>query len=210
MDVARADKYESFAQLDRHEVHGRDFRVRIIPRPQSPVVVIAPHGGGIEIGTSELAFRIARARHSLFLFEGLKPAWENRCLHITSHRFDHPECISLVSRSLVTLTVHGCKGDSQIFIGGLDEDLKMRLAERFRAAGFPACTEGHRYPGRNPMNICNRGLLGRGAQLELTRDLRTPAARKALAPLVRDALTEHVSKISRALRACRSTPPFTA
>lgn len=200
MDAPRVDIYESFAHLTRHETHGVDYRVRIVQRPDAPVAVIAPHGGGIEVGTSELAIRIARARYSLFLFEGLKPPWQNRCLHITSHRFDHPACVDLVSRSLVTLAVHGCKGESHIYLGGLDEPLKARLAERLRAGGFPTSTEGHRYPGRNPLNICNRSLRGCGAQIEITRDLRTLAARKVIAPLVRDALEEHVADLAATWR----------
>lgn len=190
------DLYTSFAHLEQHETHGRDFRVRAIERPQSSVAILAPHGGGIEVGTSQLAARIARGRHSLFLFEGLRPSWQNRGLHITSHNFDHPRCLDLVSRSVVTLAVHGCKGESQIYLGGLDDELKALLADRLSAAGFPATIEGHRYQGRNPLNICNRGLRQRGAQIELTRDFRQPAARKAIAPLVRDALSDYLAMLS--------------
>jgi phage replication-related protein YjqB (UPF0714/DUF867 family) len=188
-----SDVYTSFAHLELHEAHGRDYRVRALERPQSPVAIIAPHGGGIEIGTSELAARIARGRHSLFLFEGLRPPWQNRGLHITSHNFDHPRCLDLVSRSPVTLAVHGCKGESQIFVGGLDDELRALLGERLNAAGFPTATDGHRFPGRNPMNICNRGARGRGAQIELTRDFRQPHARRLIAPIVRAALDEYTS-----------------
>jgi len=201
------DVYTSFAHLERHETHGRDFRVRVLERPQSAVAILAPHGGGIEIGTSQLAARIARGQHSLFLFEGLRPPWQNRGLHITSHNFDHPRCVNLVSRSHVTLAVHGCKGESQIYLGGLDEELKMLLSERLNAAGFPTATEGHRYQGRNPLNICNRGLRARGAQIELTRDFREPAARRLIAPIVRDALALYVSEhLGDYLRTIEITP----
>jgi phage replication-related protein YjqB (UPF0714/DUF867 family) len=192
------DVYTSFAHLERHETHGRDFRVRAIERLGSPVAILAPHGGGIEVGTSQLAARIARGRHSLFLFEGLRPPWQSRGLHITSHNFDHPRCLALVSRSVITLAVHGCKGESQIYLGGLDEDLKSMLVTRLNAAGFPATTEGHRYQGRNPLNICNRGLRGRGAQIELTRDFREPAARQRIAPLVRDVLADYLETLTTA------------
>ncbi len=190
------DKYESFSELNTNEVHGKDYRVRAVERPGSQVLIIAPHGGGIEIGTSQLAARIARARHSVFLFEGLKPPWQNRGLHITSHKFDHPRCLALVSQSLVTLAVHGCQGESQIYVGGLDVELRARLTAGLNAAGFPACAEGHRYPGLNPLNICNRGRRGCGVQLELTRDFREPAARRLIAPIVRDVLAEHVTMLS--------------
>ena len=68
------DKYETFAQLAQTEVWGTDYRVRAVARPDSPVTVIAPHGGSIEIGTSELTQLIAGDDHNLFAFEGLKPA----------------------------------------------------------------------------------------------------------------------------------------
>ena len=189
---AATDTYTSFAELDVHETHGTDYRVRMIERSHSAAVILAPHGGGIEIGTSQLAARLARGRHSLFLFEGLKPPWQNRGLHITSHRFDHPLCVELVSRHPVTLAVHGCKGESRIYVGGLDTELKVLLTTRLNDAGFPATSDNHPYLGLNPLNICNRGSRGRGAQIELTRDFRVPEQRRRIAPIVRDALDEYI------------------
>jgi len=189
---AATDTYTSFAELDVHETHGTDYRVRMIERPGAPVVVLAPHGGGIEIGTSQLAARIARGRHNLFLFEGLKPSWQNRGLHITSHRFDHPLCVDLVSRSPVTLAVHGCKGDSRIYVGGLDADLRASLTAGLNSAGFPATAGHHPYMGLNPLNICNRGSRGRGAQIELTRDFREAGNRRRIAQVIRDVLDEYI------------------
>ena len=197
-------KYESFAELSAHEVYGRDYRVRAVERTDSPVLVLAPHGGGIEIGTSEVAARIARGRHSLFLFEGRRPPWQNRGLHITSHKFDHPQCLALVMRSAVTLAIHGCKGESQVFLGGLDVELKTLLAARLDAAGFPARLDGHPYQGLNPLNICNRGTRGNGAQVELTRDFREPAARAAVAAVLRNALDEYLAGALPALPATRA------
>jgi phage replication-related protein YjqB (UPF0714/DUF867 family) len=189
--TAATDTYLSFAELDVHETHGTDYRVRMIERSAAPVTIIAPHGGGIEIGTSPMAARIARGRHSLFLFEGMKPPWQNRGLHITSHRFDHPLCVALVSRSPVTLAVHGCRGESRIYVGGLDTALKTLLAAKLSGAGFPATADDHPYMGLNPQNICNRGSRGRGVQIELTRDFRDPVHRKQIAALIRDALDEY-------------------
>jgi len=193
MIVRMVDKYETFAELAQFEVSGTDYRVRAVARPDSPVIVIAPHGGTIEIGTSELAQLIAGDEHNLFAFEGLKAEWgPNRDLHITSHRFDHPECLAHVERASVVLAVHGCRGEAEIFVGGLDEELTGLLAERLSSAGFRATAEGHRYPGRNPLNICNRGVRGRGAQLEVTLDLRDSPARTRIADVVRETLADYV------------------
>src|SRR5215469_8014406 len=131
-----ADKYESFAQLAAGETVGRDYRIRVIERDASPVIVLAPHGGSIEVGTSELAEMVAGSDHSLFVFEGLKPYGTNRDLHITSHRFDHPDCLALTSVHDVTLAIHGCRGESGIFLGGLDADLTAHLARHLGGAGL--------------------------------------------------------------------------
>lgn len=187
-----ADKYASFAELAINEAHGTDYRIIAVERPHSPVLIVAPHGGTIEVGTSELAISVAGEEHSLFSFEGLKPWGRNRDLHITSHCFDHPHCLELVARSSVTLGIHGCKGDSQIYVGGLDTELSELLTRRLSEAGFPATTTGHRYLGRNPLNVCNRGRRQRGAQLELTLDFRQRYARELIKPVIRAALAEHV------------------
>jgi phage replication-related protein YjqB (UPF0714/DUF867 family) len=198
------DKYASFAALEAGgEIAGTDYNTTVREPPESGVLVIAPHGGNIENGTSELADLIAGAEYSLFAFNGLKLRGRNRDLHITSHHFDHPECVALARRHAVVLAVHGCKGESsQIFVGGLDDELTTLLAERLEAAGLPATATGHQYPGRNPLNICNRGARGRGAQLEFTLDLRTAAARALIAPIVRGAVAEFAVRLEN-----NSNPP---
>jgi phage replication-related protein YjqB (UPF0714/DUF867 family) len=189
------DKYDSFAALEAGEVVGTDYSVNVVERHESGVLIIAPHGGSIEIGTSELAARIAGEDYSLFTFNGIKARGRNRDLHITSHNFDHPDCVDLASRHSVVLGVHGCKGEStRIYVGGLDTDLATLLTDRLIEAGFPATAAGHKYPGKNPRNICNRGARARGAQLELTLDLRGTMTRVIIAGIVRAALAAHLSR----------------
>jgi len=186
------DKYASFADLEAGETLNEDYRINMHERPGARALIIAPHGGKIEIGTSELATLIAGEEYSLFTFEGLKPRGSNRDLHITSHNFDHPDCIALAARHCVVLAVHGCKGESsQIYVGGLDTELSALLTERLVAGGFPVRSHGHKYPGRKHLNICNRGARGRGVQLEFTLDLRVPEKRALIAPIVRSALVEY-------------------
>jgi phage replication-related protein YjqB (UPF0714/DUF867 family) len=180
-------KYGSFAELARHEVLGRDYRVSSLRRPRSPVLIVAPHGGMIEVGTSEIARLIAGEEHSLFAFEGLKPHGANRDLHITSHRFDHPECLAMAARCEVVLAVHGCTGESRIHVGGLDEGLAAEVAAHLALAGFPIEAASEKYPGRHPFNICNRGSLAKGVQLEITYDFRVGEARAAIAAAARGA-----------------------
>ena len=190
------DKYTSFAALEAGgEIAGRDYNTTVRERPQSGVLIVAPHGGNIEIGTTELADLIAGTQFSLFAFNGLKIRGRNRELHIHQSQLRSPRVRrALAAHHPVVLAVHGCKGDSsQIYVGGLDGELTALLTERLVAAGLPATATGHKYPGRNPLNICNRGARARGAQLEFTLDLRDDASSRAnLAPIVRSAVGEFV------------------
>jgi phage replication-related protein YjqB (UPF0714/DUF867 family) len=78
-----ADRYTSFEDLAKAEVEGQDYQVRLRNVEGGRAVIIAPHGGGIEPGTSEIADAIADNDFSFYAFEGLK-AWANGPLHVTS------------------------------------------------------------------------------------------------------------------------------
>ena len=47
------DTYASFSQLSARKREGHDYLITI-SRRDSPIAVIAPHGGGIEPGISEI------------------------------------------------------------------------------------------------------------------------------------------------------------
>src|SRR5918999_2850260 len=89
------DLYEDFATLAKGENEGIDYRICVTVR-DSAVAIVAPHGGRIERGTSEIAAAIAKNNHSLYCFEGIKKR-PHRDLHITSTNFDEPKCISLIA-----------------------------------------------------------------------------------------------------------------
>ena len=187
------DTYTCFSELERAERHGTDYRVRVVDRPSSPALILAPHGGLIEDGTSEVAAVVAGEQHSLFCFEGLKLRGGNRILHITSHRFDHPECLALLRRSSVAMAIHGCLGRSQIYLGGLDTKLRQYIAQRLKAADLPVSLHGHKYPGTHPENICNRTRRRCGVQIELTMDLRLPPWSKQIALELRAGLDHYLN-----------------
>ncbi len=52
------DTYPNFAALARKERSGIDYQVRV-RRARPAFAIMAPHGGGIEPGTSEIADAIA-------------------------------------------------------------------------------------------------------------------------------------------------------
>jgi phage replication-related protein YjqB (UPF0714/DUF867 family) len=201
MTVNHTDRYASYAELARAERHGEDYGIVAIPRASSSVLIIAPHGGRIEHGTSELARCIAGEEYGFYAFEGYKPRGQNRALHVTSHRFDEPRGLALVQRAEVVVAIHGCIGSRQICIGGLDVALAATLAETLTAAALPVLAHGHRYPARHPLNICNRSRRRCGAQLEFTADLRELIHRASIACAVRDAISRHLVALSRAAQA---------
>jgi phage replication-related protein YjqB (UPF0714/DUF867 family) len=174
MGVTMADTYRNFADLHRHEQSGITYRITV-RRAQPQFVVVAPHGGGIEGGTSEIANAVAGLTHSFYMFEGLKTTG-NRDLHITSTRFDEPMCVTLMGVSEVVVTVHGEHSEEEgagVFVGGIDTTRRDRIADALTRAGFEA--RPHTNPnlqGREACNLCNRGLTAAGVQLELSRALR--------------------------------------
>ncbi len=188
-NMARDDKYRSFADLASHERENVDFRVVVRPVPGCSVSVVAPHGGRIERHTSTIAQAIAGEDLNLYLFEGIKKRSGNRALHITSHRFDEPRCLNLISGSRVVVTIHGCKDRQHIvYVGGLDLDLKREFVRALQGAGIKVKDKGHRFPAASPTNICNRGSTGRGVQLEISASLRNSPKAKILAQAIRQVL----------------------
>ena len=165
-----ADKYKNFAELAIAESNGA-WRITHIDRPISEVLVVAPHAGGIEPFTTAVTSAIAGSDYSLYCFEGLKPKG-NTDLHITSHHFDEPLALSLAAQSSIVLAIHGCAGDSAIYVGGLDNVLVDLPTARLGAEDLPAASTGHKYLAIEPNNICNLSKRKCGAQLEITSDFR--------------------------------------
>ena len=177
-----------YAHLARCQLEGRDFVVEVQRRPSS-VAVVAIHGDPIERGVSKIARQIAGAEHNLYLLEGRLPELNYEYLHLASSRFDDPRCLDLISRCERVVTIHGCNGlEENVLLGGLDEVLKARVAAALMAAGVPCQTEGHRFPGRQPANICNRGATGMGVQVELTDPVREGRLEPAVITAIRAVL----------------------
>ncbi|WP_181150045.1 poly-gamma-glutamate hydrolase family protein [Ensifer aridi] len=182
------DRYNNFAELaaleesSAYNVDAKDRHTR--------VCIIAPHGGKIEPGTSELARAVAGDVFSYYLFEGKKPNG-NRDLHITSTNFDEPSGLSLVEGSEIAIAMHGCQGNEEIiYIGGRHRGLTDLMTETLRRRGF--AVDVHQDPklqGTDRRNICNRGRSGMGVQFELTRALRdrlADASGRSISPKLSD------------------------
>ncbi|MBF7084590.1 poly-gamma-glutamate hydrolase family protein [Desulfallas sp. Bu1-1] len=191
-----ADKYRSFQELSQQEVLGRDYTI-LFSNEDSPVLIIAPHGGKIEPGTTELARAVAGDEWGFYSFYGIKILNTHRELHITSTNFDEPIALSMVVSSTRTVAIHGCKEDSgKIYLGGLDAELKEYIRRVLVAGGF-AVSEHPKFPGTSRANICNRNRLGKGVQLEVAAGLR-----KLMFPGFpqRDRTTRYFDEFVRAVR----------
>jgi phage replication-related protein YjqB (UPF0714/DUF867 family) len=156
--------------------------------------IVAPHGGGIEPGTSELCLAVAGyhpagldatpaggATFDYWMFEGLRREGNGE-LHVTSTGCDDGVAVSLAAGALNVLGLHGCTtaraelpdGTEAVLVGGCNATLRQHLLDELAAAGLTGVdAAGHAsLGGTDPANIANRTLLGMGGQLEITAPLR--------------------------------------
>jgi len=169
----QVDTYYNYNDLCRNERYGVDYQIKW-QNGVTGFCIMAPHGGDIEPGTSEIAKSIAGNDHAFYSFEGMKLSL-NAVLHIPSVSFDEPKALWLAQMSKTVITVHGCADQyPSVFIGGLDSILIGNLKESLRRYGFPV----QKHPNQNlqgvhPGNLCNLSATGMGVQLELTKGLRS-------------------------------------
>lgn len=190
------DKFSNFADLKKAKTLGVDFSITL--KQQHPSIsIFAIHGGEIELGTSEVSHEIAGSQFNIYLFEGLlsKGAWD---LHITSTNFDEPSALFLASNSKRCVSIHGYKDSqqAQVCIGGLDEQLKIKIFKALLKTSLIEQTEINpcgRFYATSKENIVNR-CANHGVQIEMSGKLREqllkePVLRKKFANAIRKVLT---------------------
>ncbi|MFG5382985.1 poly-gamma-glutamate hydrolase family protein [Yoonia sp. R2-816] len=167
------DRYSSFGELYEVEKDGIDYRKQAVKRT-SDCLIMAPHGGRIEPGTSELAKAVASEDHSLYLFEGIRKR-PHSDLHVTSHKYDDYEAIEIVGEHSVVVAFHG-RGDrndpATIYVGGLDTTGRDAIIKELSSKGFETAVGFGELAGKHKNNICNRGSRSIGVQLEIPKTLR--------------------------------------
>ena len=166
------DKYTTFTELKRSEIEDKDYTI-LFRDLSSKIAIIAPHGGGIEPGTIDIADAIAGCDYTFYGFKGLKKAG-NSVLHINSNNFDEPIALKAVQNIDIVISIHGSKDKTEmVCVGGADSELKRIIINTLKDAGFDAeiCMKPG-LKGVNPGNICNRCRTKKGVQLELSRGLR--------------------------------------
>jgi len=190
--ACKVDRYSCFAELKRHETPDEDYRISF-RKGISGIAVMAPHGGGIEFGTDQIAHAIAHPEHTFWAFKGIKKTG-NKILHITSTRFDAPDALETAFAAQTVITLHGCRGEaSVVYVGGRHSVLKRRLHQSLSNAGFNAqVSKKTGLKGESPRNLCNRCRTGGGVQLEITTGLRkrmfTPRKDRAIKEVNKDFL----------------------
>ena len=124
------------SKLRNREREGVDFSIRVMPRETS-AAIIAPHGGMIEPGTSDIAAAIAGNDYGLYCFEGLRDR-PHSDLHITSANFREPKCVELVAECNLVVAVHGMDGKERqlVGVGGLDQTCAMQFASASKRQDF--------------------------------------------------------------------------
>lgn len=190
------DTYSCFAELDNHEERDKDYKISAV-EVGSSITIIAPHGGKIEPGTSDIARRIASQKFNCYCFEGIKKENNGR-LHITSHNFDEPMAVRMVSKSLIVVAIHACTGNERfVYLGGLNNMLKVAIADELGSRGVIVPNGHGRFKGLNPNNICNRGANKQGVQLEITRGLRDDLKKRQLISTAVQAALINTAEYSR-------------
>ncbi|KAA6224390.1 phage replication protein [Streptomyces albofaciens JCM 4342] len=197
-DLSGQEGIQYARRYRRHELFDNERGGR---PPYHRTTVMALHGGAIEKGTSELCLGIAGYHpgtleplfpgepvYDYWMFEGLRlPSMNlgsNRELHVTAKNCDDHVAIAMATSSLNVLSLHGCKAEQAgvrsgqdpkvVVVGGLNAAFKKLLHEELGAAGFKT-VDGDDFPdlaGVDPDNPCNRTVLRKGGQLELTTELR--------------------------------------
>ena len=167
-----ADKYSNFEDLAEFNKEGEDYSIKFSDR-NSDVLILGPHAGAIEPGTSEIVLAIAGNDLSFYLFEGIKDSG-NAELHITSTNFDEPQARSMTSKSKTVLAIHGERAEEEIvYLGDRNQAILSQIHTVLQDADY--MTGMHENPGlqgTSPQNICNRCRSSEGVQLELSRGLR--------------------------------------
>ncbi|WNO29764.1 putative poly-gamma-glutamate hydrolase [Bacillus phage SDFMU_Pbc] len=167
-----ADKYKNYAELRAAEQIGKDYNIEC-DLFSDEMILVVPHGGGIEVGTTELSqeveLRIKEGLISAYYFNTTKPS-NNVDLHITSANFDEPVGVGAVTNNKHAISFHGYADSKEenTIVGGLDEEFKQIVIRHLKSQGFNAEAATTRFTGTDPKNIVNRCEHGAGVQLELS------------------------------------------
>lgn len=168
----KTDKYQSMTQLEKETTEGVDWR-KDTKNTGNQVLIVAPHGGSIEQGTTELTKALAdKGNYDYYSFEGIRPK-NNSELHVTSTHYDDPTLNQMIKNRTATVSIHGASGTEEIiYLGGPRSDLRNAIEKQLVRSGFTVKVPPEYLGGQNNKNFINREDNNTGVQLELTTALR--------------------------------------
>jgi phage replication-related protein YjqB (UPF0714/DUF867 family) len=169
--------------LEKGHVLGPDFRITFGDSKIDRCLLAAPHGGGIEPGTSEIMRAVAETGGwAWYEFAGFLRQGNKDALHITSTDFAEPTLLHLLPQTPFLLAFHGAiqAAEPIVYVGGKWEVGRQTVIRsmnaRSREHGIHAAdaVEGGatHLRGLEDKNITNRGRLAEGVQLEFSRVAR--------------------------------------
>jgi phage replication-related protein YjqB (UPF0714/DUF867 family) len=180
--VAEPNSYAEI--LKRGYVLGRDFRVAFGDNKIELCLLIAPHGGGIEPGSSEILRAVAEVGGwAWYEFAGFLRQGNKDALHIASARFDEPTLKSMLPQARFVVAFHGASesGEPIVYVGGKWKHGRQTVIQSIngasrkhgiRAVDATETAVAAHLSGLEDSNITNLGKRTEGVQLEFSRGTR--------------------------------------
>lgn len=174
----------SYAEILRNGfLLGRDFQVAFGDSRIERCLLIAPHGGGIEPGTSEIMRAVAQlGGWAWYEFAGFLPRGNKEALHIASVSFDEPTLMALLPKAGLVMAFHGASqtGEPVANVGGLWAHGRQTVIGSINAAAEEhgitaidaAASASPQLRGADSASITNRGRTSQGVQIEFSRGAR--------------------------------------
>lgn len=173
---------QSILDIEQRAKRDKDYEIISWFRPKTPLV-LAIHGGKIEVGSGELAEAVANKKWSLYHFKAIAaPDFDSKILqsgflHLTSHKFNEPLLIEMAKKSKYCLSLHGFPAEKtkvDFCVGGGNEELRKKLVSKFNKE-FPqlktcelCCPP---YLGLHQSNVVNL-CVNKGVQIEMSPKVR--------------------------------------
>src|SRR5699024_3236652 len=168
----KQDYYKSMTELYKDTTEGIDWK-KDTRNVGKSVLIVAPHGGNIEQGTSELTKLVANnGDFDYFSFEAIRPS-NNTQLHVTSTNYDDATLHEMIQDRTATISIHGAQGEEQlIYLGGYQSPLRDAIQSQLELKGFVVKIPPEYLGGLSNANFINKVEESTGVQLELTTALR--------------------------------------
>lgn len=171
-EVHHKDHFRSMTQLFAHTKEGVDWKKETKKRV-SNVIIVAPHGGNVEKGTTELTKMVANDNHYDYYSFTILNRKNPEKFHVTSANYNDPTLLKMVKSKDFAVSIHGAKGDKPvIYLGGLDRQLKEAIKQQLVKAHFNVKIAPTYLGGDLKQNFVNRDFKDKGVQLELSTAFR--------------------------------------